>query len=366
MTGRSGERGWTTILAPGERVEIVELPIPGPAPGDLLVRMERANVCGSDIHILHGRHPLLVPGHCMGHEGVGVVDRLGAGVVTDSAGAPLGVGDRVTFTYLVSCGRCRQCQRGLENFCAEGFDHWCSPAERAPHFKGTFGSHYYLTARQRVYRIPDSVPGPAAASANCALAQMVNAVGRSQVGPGDSLLILGAGGLGLCGAAVAAETGARVVVADRAPGKAAAALDFGADEVLDLSAADDADALLATAGTDGGPADAVIDVTGSPPAFLSALAATRVGGRMLSVGTVMPSGTVDFDPAAFTRTGVTIEAVIRYRPQLLGAAVSFLTRNPDLPWSSLVDRELPGREVQAALTAAAEGRATRVSLLMEA
>jgi threonine dehydrogenase-like Zn-dependent dehydrogenase len=90
--------------------------------------------------------------------------------------------------------------------------------------------------------------------------------------------------------------------------------------------------------------------------------ATRSGGRLLSVGTVMPSGTVAFDPAEFTRTGISIEAVIRYRPRRLYETVGFLRRNTDVPWAALVDEEFPGREVGPALDAAATGRATRVSL----
>lgn len=362
----SGSTGWTTLLAPEARVEIAEFPLPSPGPGEVLLRMSRANICGSDLHILHGRHPLMRPGHCMGHEGVGVVERLGSGVRHDSAGASLAEGDRVTFTYLVACGRCGACSADRENFCVHGFDHWCSPATDAPHFKGTFGSHYMLTAGQRLYALPPEVGDVAAAGANCALTQMGEAVARCQLGPGDTVLLLGAGGLGLCGAAVAAETGAQVVIADRIPGKARAALAFGAHEAIDLSAMDGAetdDALSRVA--NGAKADVVIDVTGAAPAFLTGLRATRTAGRFLSVGTVMPGGTVALDPAEFTRTGVTIEAVIRYRPRRLHETVRFLERNPGVPWKALVDKEFQGAEVSTALDEAAGGHATRVSLRLD-
>lgn len=359
--------GWTAVLGQDHDVDLREYDVPSPGPGDALLEMVRANVCGSDVHILRGKHPLMRPGYCMGHEGVARVERLGSGVSRDAVGRPLTEGDRVTFTYLLSCGRCWACDAGLENFCTQGFDHWCSPADDGPHFKGTFASHYYVTGRQLIYKLPDSVTDVAAVSANCALTQMVNAVRRADARPGQTLLILGAGGLGLCGAAVAAETGARVVVADRLPGKAEVARRFGAHEVLDLSLAQSAEerqTMLRSAGLDGRGADAVIDVTGAAPAFLDGLAATRIGGRFLSVGTVMPSGTVEFDPATYTRTGVTIEAVIRYRPRLLGEAVAFLSRTTALPWGDLVDREFFGTDASAALAAAATGSGTRISLIM--
>jgi threonine dehydrogenase-like Zn-dependent dehydrogenase len=310
--GSSCPVGVTTVLTgPGE-VEQRQYPLADPPAGGVLVGMLRANVCGSELHILRGGHPLIRPGCTLGHEGVGRVARLGAGVTADSAGATLREGDRVVASYFGACRRCPECNRGDLHLCRHGYAGWATPADRAPHFYGTFGTHWVLTADQAVYRVPESVSTRAASVANCALAQMVAATHRGDVRWGDRVLILGAGGLGLCGAALASQSGAEVTIADVVPGRLARAARFGAARCVDLSGAPDSasrvDALLAA--TSGG-ADVVIEVTGVPTAFVEGLRAVRPGGCFIGVGNITPNRLVEFDPGLFTRSGATVRAVIR-------------------------------------------------------
>lgn len=358
--------GRTTVLTGPETIEQREFTVPEPEPGDLVVETVRANICGSELHIWRGHHPTIKPGCVLGHEGMGRVARLGAGSDRDFAGNPLREGDRVVATYFQVCRRCSSCQRGDWNLCANAYDFWRRPAEDAPHFHGTFGTHYYIHRDQYVYRVPDNVPDRAAASANCALSQMMYGVALAEVAEGETLLIQGAGGLGLCGIAIARERGARVLVTEVHPGRMEMARSFGAHEVVDVSdlttVEDRVDLVRQVSGGDG--PDAVIDVTGVPSAFNDGLRALRPGGRFVSIGSISPGHMTEFDPGLYTRTGVRIIAGIRYAPYFLGRALKFVSDHPEYGWESLLDADYGIDDVQQALTDSAERRIARASILV--
>lgn len=358
-------KGVTTVLtAPGE-IEQREYPVGDPLPGGVVLEMIRANVCGSEVHILKGHHPLIRPGCVLGHEGVGRVTRLGHGVSTDFAGSPLREGDRVIATYFEACRRCPQCNRGDWNLCANAYSGWSTPAEQAPHFLGTFGTHWFLNQNQYVYKVPDAVSSKAVSSANCALSQMVNAVHEGEVRQGEKVLFLGAGGLGLCGSALANEAGAEVFVAEMAPSRLEKAKTFGAHHTIDLSAAEDADGRVELLRERlGGGADVVVDLTGVPSAFFEGFKAVRPGGRFVSVGNVSPNKLTDFDPGLYTRSGVTMRGVIRYPVYFLSRALSFIETTPHFPWEDLVDADFAFDQAEEALKATEERTVTRAALLI--
>lgn len=359
-------QGVTTVLtAPGE-IEQREYPVADPVPGGVLLEMIRANVCGSEVHILKGHHPLIRPGCVLGHEGVGRVARLGVGVDTDFAGEPLAEGDRVVATYFQACRRCPECNRGNWNLCRNAYSGWSTPAETAPHFFGTFGTHWGLNADQYVYKVPDTVSSKAVSSANCALSQMVNAVHEGRVSRGDKVVMLGAGGLGLCGAALAAEAGAEVYVAEMAPSRLEKATSFGAHHLLDLSQAQDGQGRVdMLREVTGGGADVLVDLTGVPSAFAEGVQAVRSGGRFVSVGNISPGKLTEFDPGLFTRSGVSMHAVIRYPNHFLSQAIRFIEETPHYPWEDLVDADYAFTDVRRAIQAAEERTVTRAGIVLE-
>lgn len=361
-------QGVATILkAPGE-LEQREYEVPEPEAGGVVLDMIRANVCGSEVHILKGYHPLIQPGCVLGHEGVGRVSRLGQGVTTDFAGQPLAEGDRVVATYFEACRRCPQCNRGDWQLCANAYARWSTPADEGAHFYGTFGTHWSLSGNQYVYKVPDSVSSKAVSSANCALSQMVSAIDAGAVQRGDTVVLLGAGGLGLCGAALAAEAGAEVYVAEMAPARLTKATAFGAHHTIDLSQAADGDGrvelLRETVGGSG--ADVVIDLTGVPDAFSEGVRSVRPGGRFVSVGNISPNKFTQFDPGLFTRSGVTVQAVIRYPTYFLARSVAFIEGTPDYPWEDLVDADYEFGQAREAIQAAEDRVVTRAALLINA
>src|SRR5205807_316972 len=151
----------------------------GPGPGEWLLEVGRANVCGPALHISRGHPPTVKLGSVLGHEMLGRVLALGAGVDRDYAGAPLRPGDRVVCAYFITCRKCPACQAGRFNLCVNCYRYWSQPADAPPHFHGAFGTHYYVHPDQYFYRVPDEIPDAAAASANCALSELLFALDQA-------------------------------------------------------------------------------------------------------------------------------------------------------------------------------------------
>ena len=116
------EKGRVVVCAEyGKPFEIREYDLPDPEPGAIVLKMTQAGVCGSDLHVWRGDQvnvPLPPAGRVMGHEGTGVVYKLGAGVTTDSLGTPIREGDRLMHVAVFPCNRCHMCLRGDTNWCA--------------------------------------------------------------------------------------------------------------------------------------------------------------------------------------------------------------------------------------------------------
>lgn len=356
----------TVITAPGE-MEHREYPVPDPVVGGMVLEMIRANVCGSDVAILGGRHPHINVGSCMGHEGIGRVHALGAGVTTDFTGAPLAIGDRVVATYFQACRRCAECNAGHWNLCRNGFSGWSKKADDAPHFHGTYGTHWAIGPDQFVYRVPEHVSSRAVSSANCALSQVTFGIELAEVSLGQNVIVLGAGGLGVCASAVASKSGATVHVAEMVASRLPKALEFGAHNAIDLSQPEDgAGRVQQLRDATGGGADVVIDLTGVPSAFWEGVQAVRPGGVFVSIGSISPGRYTDFDPGYFTRSGIQMRAALRYPHTVLGRAVNFIASTPDLPWETLVDQEYTFDNAMAGIQAVAERSITRGGIVFDA
>src|SRR4051794_27954857 len=235
-----GDTGRAALFfGPGKPMELAELPVPDPAPGALVVRITRANICGSDLHIWRGDGGLggmaRDDGRIIGHEMTGHVYALGAGVTSDWAGAPVSEGDRVAYQYFAPCQRCRSCLRAMPEACSKSFRVLQGKPTVFPHFRGAYADYFYLTPEMAFFVVPDHVTDTMVAGVNCALAQVVQGLERVSVGPGDAVVIQGAGGLGVYATAVAKERGAHpVIVIDGIDDRLALAKAMGADELIDL------------------------------------------------------------------------------------------------------------------------------------
>src|SRR3984885_14493676 len=190
------------VTEPGKRIEIEELDLEGPGPGELLIRYTHAGLCHSDLHILHGDLPARLP-MVLGHEGAGIVEEVGPGV---SRVAP---GDHVVCSFIPNCGTCRYCANGQQSICdwgatiLEGY----LPGERFPITgpRGQYGamcmigtfSQWGVIHQNSVVKVDDDLPLDKAVLVGCGVPTGWGAaVNTAKVSPGDTVAILGGGGIG--------------------------------------------------------------------------------------------------------------------------------------------------------------------------
>ncbi|WP_197046632.1 zinc-binding dehydrogenase [Oceanobacillus salinisoli] len=340
-----------------------ELPVP--EKGSVLLKVRRSNVCGSEIHIWKGDHPTKKTG-VLGHEMVGEVESLGEGVKADFAGEALEVGDRVASTYFQVCRKCKMCQKGAFNLCENAYEFWNKRAEESPHFHGTFATHYYVHPDFFFYKVPDNVPDIVAASANCAISQVYFGIEQANLQYGETIVIQGAGGLGLNAAAIAKEKGATVIVIDGVEKRLENALKFGADHIINFNKFDTVEKRVEKVNelTNGTGADVGMELSGTPDAFSEGIHLVTSGGRYVSIGNVSPGKTTLFDPGLLTRKSINIIPIVRYHPWYLKKALDFLSKNIDkYPFADMIDGEFTFDNIEEALERSAKREVNRASIV---
>ena len=356
-----GPKGRLAAMNGIRNIEIQEYELPRPIDGQVLMRVSKANICGSDIHMWEGKH--IFRDHVMGHEMTGVIEELGAGVTADFAGAPVKPGDRIVPVYYQTCRRCAACTQGLFNICERGSDFQGAPAANPPHFTGGFATHYLLQRDQYFYRVPDSVGDGVAAGANCGFAQMLYVL--DQCGPlgGRTVVVQGAGGVGLFTSAIASLMGANVVAIDSVRSRLDEARRFGASHVIDMTEEPTmAGRASRIAELIGSAPDIVVDVTGVPAALDEAIRLVRVGGQVIEVGNVSiaEDQSVSILPGLITRKCITVRGMLRYQPWYLWRALNLLAKEGHrFPFESLTDRVYSLDETQLALERAANKQVAR-------
>lgn len=263
-----------TFQAPGE-VRITDKPEPElTAADEALVRVEASGVCGSDLHIYHGR-VAIEPGFTIGHEYVGTVVAAGEGVST------VAVGDRVLGTYCTACGDCFFCHRGDFHKCDAGrvFGHGKLLGE----LQGAQAEMVLVPSAELALRkVPAGMTDDVALFAGDVMGTGYHAVAETGVGQGDSVAVLGLGPVGLCAVQAALAAGAeRVVAVDTVAERLEMARSFGAEPVH-LTEEDPRAAVKAM--TEGRGVDAAIDAVGHPDALDLACRLTRKCGTVSATG----------------------------------------------------------------------------------
>ena len=347
----------------GHPHEAVAVPGVRLAPGDALVAIELATVCGSDVHTVLGHRSAPTP-LVLGHEQVGRVIALGRGGAKTTDGRRVSIGERVVWSVAVPCGRCARCRRGLPQKCLNLQKYGHERMRRGWELSGGFATHTHILDGTPMVAVPDDLPAEILAPASCSTATVAAALeAASAIVPLDGALVLiaGAGMLGLTAAAMATEAGARVVVTDPVPERRQAARAFGAVAVADPRAAADSRTGLATAlNRAGGRASSptiALELSGASSAVRSLLAAVDVGGVLVLVGSVSPGPELSVMPEQLVRRLLTIRGVHNYAPRHLEQAVRFLTEaGAKYPFAEQVGAEFPLAQVDAALACTAHPR----------
>jgi 2-desacetyl-2-hydroxyethyl bacteriochlorophyllide A dehydrogenase len=263
-----------TFQAPGE-VRVSDVPEPEMSdPRDAIVRIEASGVCGSDLHIYHGRVQI-EPGFTIGHEYVGTV--IAAGDQVDS----VAVGDRVLGCFQTACGRCFFCRRGAFHKCdhSRTFGHGATLGS----LQGTQAEQALVPNADLVLRkLPDGMSDDVALFAGDVMGTGYHAVVESGLRPGDVAAVLGLGPVGLCAVQAARAAGAAQVLAvDSVPARLEMARSFGAQPV---HLNEDDPRAAARDATEGRGVDVCIDAVGDPRALELALRLTRKLGTVQAIG----------------------------------------------------------------------------------
>ena len=353
------ETGRSRPYAESRPLSVGELELAPPGPGELLVRIEAAGLCHSDLSVVDGNRARPVP-MLLGHEAAGVVEEVGAGV-TDVA-----MGTRVVMTFLPRCGDCAACATDGLTPCEPGSaanaagtlmagERRLSRDGRPVHHHlgvSGFAGHAVVDRRSAV-PVPGDVPAVEASLLGCAVltggGAVINA-GRPR--PGDTVAVVGLGGVGMAAALTAlAQDDVRVVGVDRLPGKLERARAIGVHDVCTPEEARER----------GLKAAVVIEAVGDPAALQAAVDLTAAGGRTVTVGLPRSDARISLSPLGLVAEGRSLVG------SYMGSAVPSreipyfvgLWRTGRLPVASLVSSTITLDEINSGMDELADGRALR-------
>ncbi len=341
----------------GIPMDIREYDVRPPRPDEILVRLTAASVCGSDLHMWRGEVPPLTatPG-VPGHEMTGVVAALGANRVRDTMGNQLREGNRVAFAYFVPCGECWACLSGTTGCPNRYRTRKQLTVDDDPHFHGAYGDYYYLLGNQWVYTVPDSVPDSLVAPVNCALSQVIYGLHRIGIWLGDSVVIQGAGGLGLYATAIARDMGAgAIIVVDSVQSRLERALAFGATYTINVKTIGSRQARVDAVkdATRGVGADVCVEVAGVAAVVQEGIEFLRTGGRYLMMGNIVAGASTEIVPHDMVRNPKTALGVLAYDRWVIPRALGWLERRAHAyPLESLVADRFPLERINEAFVAA--------------
>jgi propanol-preferring alcohol dehydrogenase len=247
-------------------LQVQDVPVPEPGPGEVLVRIETSGLCHTDIHASRGDWPVKpTPPFIPGHEGVGRIEKLGSGVTSRA------VGERVAIAWLGSaCGECRYCIAGWETLCEKQQNSGYS-------VNGAFAEYAVVQAGFAV-PVPDGVSSLDAAPLSCAGVTTYKAIKVARVAPAETVAVFGIGGLGHLALQYARIAGAFVIAVDVEDHKLELATRLGADHVINASREDPAEAIQRLGG-----ADVAVALAASSASFEQAFHSLRRGGRLVCV-----------------------------------------------------------------------------------
>lgn len=347
------------VLVGPEQIDIREVPVPRPGPGEVLLKVRAATTCGTDVKVFRrGGHPrmLQVP-TLFGHEMAGEIAAVGEGT------AGFEPGQAVVVANSAPCGRCGYCEAGRENLC-----------EDLQYINGAFAPYLLVPARfvqRNTHALPPELGFERAALTEplacvihgawaCELETRASSGLSALSGvSGVSCVVLGGGPIGLLFVACLARDGHHVVLADPNPGRLEVGKAMGAQAVVQLDRAGGNAGPLRAASPDGKGPEVAIDCTGSPLIWRDAVQAVRPGGLVNFFGGCAPGTTVELDTHLVHYSELTLKGVYHHRPATIRAALELLS-DPVFPADHLLSARMAVKETEAALRAMMNKTALKV------
>jgi L-iditol 2-dehydrogenase len=318
-------------------VRLEEIEVPRPGPGEVLVRVGAATTCGTDLKTYRRGHPVLMKNlpSLFGHEAAGTIAKVG----TQVAGWRPGM--RVVVANSAPCNRCFYCRRGQHSLC-----------EDLLLLNGAYADYLLVPARiveQNLWELPAGVPFTSAALTE-PLACALHGVEASNIHPGETVVIIGAGPLGLLLLAAARLKGARVIVCGRNQEKLAVARALGADEILDMAQlpehSDQIAAVRALTENQHG-ADVVIEAVGVPELWEAAVRMVRRGGLVNFFGGCASGTHISLETQPLHYGEITLKGVFHHTPAYFSTALNLIASGR-VPVAQLITDALPLRKLPEA------------------
>jgi 5-exo-hydroxycamphor dehydrogenase len=349
--------GRATVLVEPNRLETWRVPVVEPEPGGALVRIVVAGVCGSDVHITSGEAGVMPFPIILGHEGVGRIEKLG-GIETDYAGVAVQPGDLVYWSPIAACHRCYSCTVLEETPCENSrfFEH----AEK-PNW-GSYADYAWLPRGLAFFKLPAGAEPLAVASLGCALPTVLR--GFDRCGPvrvGDTVVVQGAGPVGLAAVLVARQSGARhVIVIDGVERRLQVAKSLGATATVSLkdSPTERRRQVYDLTGRTG--PSVVVEAAGALPAFPEGVELTGSHGRYIILGLWGAIGEQPISPRDMTTRNLTIAGATFPKPKHYYEAMNLAAElQTDLPLAGLVSHRFAIEDAAKALDAVRTGEAIK-------
>ena len=369
-----------TLIKPGQ-YEIREYPLPEPAAGCVVVKMELSGICGTDKHTFQGyttqyggrqlEFPII-----QGHENVGTVAAIGGnGHYSDFEGIPLGVGDRVVVGANVCCGECYYCRHDFPYYCCENMTDYGNnlSAKDPPHLFGGWSQYMYIVPGSFLVKVPDELPSEIAVlteifavSVGLDRAKQMSAFPNESFRFDDTVVVLGVGPLGMCFLMKARMLGAGTIIAlDLSDYRLNFAKRLGADHVMNVGKHSRQERLQIVKDlTNGRGADMVIECAGVPPAVPEALEMLRIGGLLVEAGNFSDLGEVSFSPHRhLCAKNARILGVGGEEPAAYGPSMRQMARYmKKYPLQEFVTHRFGLRDVEAAMQKSIEPGSMKVVL----
>jgi 5-exo-hydroxycamphor dehydrogenase len=302
--------------------------------------------------MLHGDVPLAGP-VVLGHEGVGRIAELGEGPAADYAGTPVTAGDRVYWSPVRPCHRCYYCTVVKDYSLCERLAEGLFGAADAPS-AASYLDYAWLPGGMPYFRIPDDTPSEAVIALGCALPTILQGIERlGYIRPGETVVVQGAGPVGLAATLVAKVSGAHSVTVVGAPARRLEmARRFGATATVNLDEVTEPAARVAAVRAAGPGADVVIEAAGVLAAFPEGLRFLAPGGRYLIVGLWSGAGEVGVDPRFLNNSDLTVTGTALAQPEHYWQAIRFAqAHHREYPMAEAVTHRYPIDRAQEALEA---------------
>lgn len=369
MANKTGKAMVCTAI--GAPYELREYPIPEVEPDAILVKITMACVCGSDIHHYLGEYAAKSDvskekPRIMGHEMTGTIYKMGHKVKTDYLGQSLKEGDRIVYSYFATCGKCWACFSGAAP--CPNRHRFRGTSEEFPHFRGAYGEYYYLRPdHQWVFKVPNELSDESVVPINCAMSAITCAMHKVHIPLEGTVVIQGAGGLGLTATAVAKEMGAtQVIVVDKVAARLEMSKSFGSDEVINFSEYSTTESRRERVKelTGGKGADIVVEVAGRPEVVAEGLDMVGPGGTYLSMGIVIGNAYSQIDMERVVHKGLTIIGSSTYQVWAIPKVLDFLVRTRDkYPFHKLISHKYKLEDINEAFKQSIHGNVTRAGIV---